>query len=160
MIEGIRQWLFGLCAAALLCALVCPLAPEGHMRKLCTGLAGLFLAIAALRAPMDLDETDLAQALSRARLAYEQAQTGVEVQNRQALCEIIKDKTQAYILDKATELGCAVDVAVTVEAQAAYPYPVAVSITGRFSAQAQAALAAYIEENLAIGKERQTWTSE
>lgn len=160
MIESLRQWLLSLCAAALLCALVCALAPQGCMRGLCRVLAGLFLAVAALRAPLGWEEADFAQALSRARLAAEQARTGVEIQSRAALCEIIKDKTEAYIWDKATELGCAVQVAVTLDEQAAYPYPAAVRLTGRFSAQARAVLTAYIEENLAIGKERQTWTSE
>ena len=85
---------------------------------------------------------------------------GAEVQNREALAAIIKSKTEAYILDKAQELGLDVSADVTVEMKSAYPYPAFVQITGAFTPQQQEALTRYIEENLAIGKEQQVWTNE
>ena len=94
------------------------------------------------------------------QMAAEAARTGVEVQNREALAAIIKSKTEAYILDKAHELGLDVSADVTVEMESAYPYPAFVQITGAFTPQQQETLTRYIEENLAIGKERQIWTNE
>ena len=94
------------------------------------------------------------------QVAAEQARTGVEIRNREALCAIIKSKTEAYIWDKAQELDLSVGIEVMVEADGSYPYPSGVQITGAFTPQQRKALEAYIEENLAIGKERQIWTNE
>ncbi len=103
---------------------------------------------------------DVAEELSRMRIAAEEARTGVEIRNREALQAIIKQKTEAYIWDKAQELGLAVAIDVTVAEDASYPYPAAVRITGSFSEMQRQSLTRYIEENLAIGKEQQTWTNE
>lgn len=152
MMDAIRKYLISLCAAALLCALVRALVPGGRMKKLCSLLCGIFLMTAAL--------SDFAQELSKMQVAAEQARTGVEIRNREALCAIIKSKTEAYIWDKAQELDLSVSIEVMVEADGSYPYPSGVQITGAFTPQQRKALEAYIEENLAIGKERQIWTNE
>ena len=62
--------------------------------------------------------------------------------------------------DFAQELDLSVSIEVTVESGSGYPYPSGVQITGAFTPQQRKALEAYIEENLAIGKERQIWTNE
>ena len=111
-----------------------------------TGLAGWELS-------------DVAEELTKMRIAAEEARTGVEIRNREALSAIIKSKTEAYIWDKAQELGLSVSVDVAIEEDGAYPYPAAVQISGQFTEMQRQNLARYIEENLAIGKERQTWTN-
>ena len=50
-------------------------------------------------------------------------------------------------------------VDVSIEEDGAYPYPAAVQILGQFTEMQRQNLARYIEENLAIGKEQQTWTN-
>lgn len=160
MMDAIRRYLISLCAAALLCALVRALVPGGRMKKLCSLLCGIFLTTAALSGISGWQLSDFAQELSKMQVAAEQARTGVEIRNREALRAIIKSKTEAYIWDKAQELDLPVSIEVTVEADSGYPYPSGVRITGAFTPQQQKTLAAYIEENLAIGKERQIWTNE
>ena len=150
MMDAIRKYLISLCAAALLCALVRALVPGGRMKKLCSLLSGI----------SGCQLSDFAQELSKMQVAAEQARTGVEIRNREALCAIIKSKTEAYIWDKAQELDLSVSIEVKVEADGSYPYPSGVQITGTFTPQQRKALEAYIEENLAIGKERQIWTNE
>ena len=160
MMDAIRKYLISLCAAALLCALVRALVPGGRMKKLCSLLCGIFLMTAALSGISDWQLSDFAQELSKMQVAAEQARTGVEIRNREALCAIIKSKTEAYIWDKAQELGLSVSVDVSIEEDGAYPYPAAVQISGQFTEMQRQNLARYIEENLAIGKERQIWTNE
>ena len=160
MMDAIRRYLFSLCAAALLCALVRALAPKGRMQGICSLLCGVFLAMTALSGLAGWEPGDAAEALTRMRIAAEEARTGVEIRNREALAAIIKQKAEAYIWDKAQELGLTVAVDVTVEEDGAYPYPAAVQLTGQFTERQRQSLTQYIEENLAIGKERQTWTSE
>ena len=160
MMDAVRRYLFSLCAAALLCSLVRALAPRGRMKSICSLLCGVFLAMTALSGLAGFALEDVAEELSKMRIAAEEARTGVEIRNREALQAIIKQKTEAYIWDKAQELGLAVAIDVTVAEDASYPYPAAVRITGSFSEMQRQSLTQYIEENLAIGKEQQTWTNE
>ena len=160
MMDAVRRYLFSLCAAALLCSLVRALVPKGRMKSICSLLCGMFLAMTALSGLAGWALEDVAEELSRMRIAAAEARTGVEIRNREALQAIIKQKTEAYIWDKAQELGLAVAIDVTVAEDASYPYPAAVRITGSFSEMQRQSLTRYIEENLAIGKEQQTWTNE
>ena len=160
MMDTVRRYLFSLCAAALLCSLVRALVPKGRMKSICSLLCGVFLAMTALSGLAGWQLTDVAEELTKMRIAAEEARTGVEIRNREALSAIIKSKTEAYIWDKAQELGLAVAIDVTVAEDASYPYPAAVRITGSFSEMQRQSLTRYIEENLAIGKEQQTWTNE
>ena len=159
MMEAIRRYLFSLCAAALLCSLVRALVPKGRMKSICSLLCGVFLAMTALSGLAGWQLTDVAEELTKMRIAAEEARTGVEIGNREALSAIIKSKTEAYIWDKAQELDLSVSIEVMVEADGSYPYPSGVQITGAFTPQQRKTLEAYIEENLAIGKERQIWTN-
>ena len=160
VMEAIRRYLFSLCAAALLCSLVRALVPKGRMKSICSLLCGVFLAMTALSGLAGWQLTDVAEELTKMRIAAEEARTGVEIGNREALSAIIKSKTEAYIWDKAQELGLSVSVDVAIEEDGAYPYPAAVQISGQFTEMQRQNLARYIEENLAIGKEQQTWTNE
>ena len=160
MMDAVRRYLFSLCAAALLCSLGRALVPKGRMKSICSLLCGVFLAMTALSGLAGWQLTDVAEELTKMRIAAEEARTGVEIGNREALSAIIKSKTEAYIWDKAQELDLSVSIEVMVEADGSYPYPSGVQITGAFTPQQRKALEAYIEENLAIGKERQIWTNE
>ena len=160
MMDAVRRYLFSLCAAALLCSLVRALVPKGRMKSICSLLCGVFLAMTALTGLAGWELSDVAEELTKMRIAAEEARTGVEIRNREALSAIIKSKTEAYIWDKAQELDLSVSIEVTVESGSGYPYPSGVQITGAFTPQQRKALEAYIEENLAIGKERQIWTNE
>ena len=158
--DGLRRYLFSLAAAALLCAMVKSLVPKGKMERVVSMLCGVFLAMTAMSPLAKWELPDFAAQLSKVQIAAEEAKTGVEIQSREALCAIIKEKTQTYIWDKAKELGLDVEVTVTVEAKDGCPYPAAVHISGPCTASQRQALTGYIEENLAIGKERQLWTNE
>ena len=159
MMDAVRRYLFSLCAAALLCSLVRALVPNGRMKSICSLLCGVFLAMTALTGLAGWELSDVAEELTKMRIAAEEARTGVEIGNREALSAIIKSKTEAYIWDKAQELDLSVSIEVMVEADGSYPYPSGVQITGAFTPQQRKTLEAYIEENLAIGKERQIWTN-
>lgn len=160
MMAQIRGYLLGLAAAALLCALVRALLPKGQMRRIGTVFCGVFLALCALQGARGLDLSEFAAQLSRERMDAEQTISGVEVRNRELLAAIIKDKLEAYILDKAAQMGLELTVSVTVQSDGAYPYPSHVRLCGTATAQQRAALGRYIEENLAVLQEEQEWSSE
>ena len=154
-----KGYLFSLTAAALLSALVLALVPEGSVRRTVQLGCGLLLALTALSPLLKLDYDAIAKQIAEIRLDTETVRTGVEVQNRELQARIISEQAAAYIWDKAQELGLSVSVDVSIEEDGAYPYPAAVQILGQFTEMQRQNLARYIEENLAIGKEQQTWTN-
>jgi hypothetical protein len=155
--DAIRRYLLALSAAALLCGTAMTLLPKGGVRRMAELVCGLFMICAALGPLMKLDEASLARSIASFRLQAEEQRTGVELRNRELVSAIIKEKTETYILDKASDMGLALEAEVTMEEKEGSPYPRAVRLKGRASAQQKAALAAYIEENLAIPADRQEW---
>ena len=95
MMDAVRRYLFSLCAAALLCSLVRALVPKGRMKSICSLLCGVFLAMTALTGLAGWELSDVAEELTKMRIAAEEARTGVEIGNREALSAIIKSKTEA-----------------------------------------------------------------
>ena len=73
------------------------------------------------------------------------------------IAEVIKDKTEAYIVDKAAELGADITAKVTLTNDAP-PVPAAVEIMGSISPYRKLKLEELIQEELNISKENQKWT--
>lgn len=69
--------------------------------------------------------------------------------------DIIKERAEAYILDKAKSMG--LDVAVEVELNDNNSVPCGIMITGKVAPYEKGVLRNYIEENLGISKENQQW---
>ena len=159
MSEALRGYLLAVVAAAMLTALVLALVPDGPVRRVCRLACGLVLILVTLSPLGTLDVTALSRALSRLSIEADAAQSGVEVRSRAIIAELIKQKTEAYILDKAAGLGLNLTADVTVDDTGAYPYPAAVAVTGSVDAASRRALSADIEQNLAIPEEKQEWRS-
>lgn len=160
MSAGVREYLLGIVACALLTALCTAILPEGGCRRAAGFVCGLLMLLCTVRPLLRLDTTQLAQAVSRVQMQAEQTRTGVTVQNRALTADIIKQTCQTYILDKAESLGLALTAEVTVESEGAYPYPAAVRLTGAPTAQQKLALTRYIAGELAIPEEAQTWETQ
>ncbi len=157
MSEGLREYLLGICAAALLSSLALALCSELSVRRVVALCCGLLMAAGVLRPIGKFDDANLAQSIARTQMQAEKIRTGVEVKNRELVGQIIKQKTEAYILDKATSLGLTAQAQVTLAGEDVYPYPHAVTIYGRADAEQMQALSTYIEQEFAIPKERQAW---
>ncbi len=159
MSAALRSYLMALVACALLTALASALLPKGGARRAVRFACGLLTLVCAVRPLLHIDTQTLARTFSRMELEQDTARTGVEVKNRELVSAIIKEKCETYILDKAAELGLALTAEVTVGGEAVYPYPVAVRLTGAPNAEQKLQLQRYIERELAIAKEEQTWIS-
>jgi cell division protease FtsH len=77
-------------------------------------------------------------------------------EEKKELEEIIKTKTQAYVLDKADSLGLDLEVEITVD-NSELPVPVSVVLTGAAAPYAKARLSNIIANDLAVPKEAQIW---
>ena len=69
--------------------------------------------------------------------------------------DIIKEQTEAYILDKANRMD--LEISVEVELDDHGNVPCSVVVVGNCSPYAKEVLGAYIEDNLGISKENQKW---
>lgn len=157
MTGAVGTYLLSVAAAALFAALTQSLLPKGGVRRVAGFVGGLVLILAVVSPLAGLEYADLARSMAQIRIETEQMQTGVHTGNREILSEIIKQRCEAYILEKARNLGLSLEVTVTLEEDGTYPYPAGVILKGSFSQTQRAALTAEISQNLAIPARQQEW---
>ena len=144
-----------LLGCVLMCVMAYFLADQGY-------LAGfdLMLIMLAVMAPLvELDADTLAQSISELQLELETVRTGIAVTNRDIQAEIIKERCEAYILDKATAMGLTLEVEIQLSGDQTYPYPVGVTLRGQVSESERSTLSNMIAQELGIPEERQAWST-
>lgn len=105
MMDGIRQWLLGILAAAMGLSLLYALLPKGAVRAAAKATGGLILLLAVLGPAAGLDLSDLAVRYEDLSRDMEQ-QTETYRREGQAQLELgIRQRTAAYISEKAAQLG-------------------------------------------------------
>jgi len=121
---------------------------------------GLIMILAAVKPLAELKHQDMAVQIAKYQIKADELRSGVDVASSEIMALIIQEKTAAYILDKAAELGLeAVEVEVdTKKASNGWPYPESVRITGRLSESDIQRLGRIISEDLAIAPDRQEWS--
>ena len=149
----LRQWLLGIVSCALLVSFCEQLTPAGALRKLVRFTGGLLLILSILQPVTHLDLDVLPLDLDAYREAAAQVRLELEDEREGALADGIAARTGAYIEDKAAQLGLTVRAVVETENADVTPLPNAVTLYGTENA----ALADYIETQLGIAKEKQTW---
>jgi len=160
MTEALRTYLLAVTAACLFSSILLALVPQGSVKRAMTFVCGLAVILTALGPVVKLDAGALARSISRAKIASDETASGITVDNRALISAIIKEKTETYIWDKAEELGFRPSVRVTMEDGGDYPYPARVSIAGTFTEAQKKELSEALEEELAIPKECQEWSSD
>ncbi len=143
--EELRIYALRVIAGALLCTLVPELLSGGakDMVKAAAGMALVWILVSPLRSvSFSLPELP---AVEVPVFSYEDA-----------MVPIIKEETQAYILDKAKALGASLRAEVMVSG-GSLPVPERVFLTGEVSAHQREALEAILWEDLGIAKEDQVW---
>lgn len=153
--EGIGQYVMGAAAVAVICALVLGLFPKkdgisGIIRMLCGAVMTLSLVSPFLGRRLE-DLSGISCAMDReASAAVEQG----EAMAQKELEEIIKSRCEAYILDKAKELGVQITVRITLDGQ---QIPAMAEIQGQLSPYAKGTLKRILEKDLGIGEANQRW---
>lgn len=150
-------YLICIVAAALVCGIVQKLLGDkgtiGLMGKL---LSGVFLTL-TLVAPLRSVRVQNPGSVTHfyAQEAQRASDEGI-TQARQAMADGIKQRTEAYILDKAAGMDVALSVEVTLD-ESQIPAPESVRLTGAVSPYAKQRLTKMIQEDLGIDKEHQIW---
>ncbi len=155
--DRVREYLVSVTCAAVLTGILCVLIDEkqtgGALLKL---LCGVFLSLVMI-SPLSrirFEELDLRNWDMREE--GEAAAAMGQEYARQAKIQLIKDRTEAYILDKASLYQLDVTVEVTVSDDE-LPEPESVVIRGRVSPYARLQLQHMMETELSIPKENQRW---
>ncbi len=154
----IKEYLLCVTAAAILCAIIkAIIGNKGTLSTMVKLLTGLFLAITAISPWAKLDNFDISSFTTDYSWDVREAVAQGEQMASESVRSIIKEETEAYILDKAAYLELSITVDVTVS-EGDLPAPSAVTITGNASPYAKRVLTQYIQEELAIPEENQIWT--
>ena len=156
MMDGIRQWLLGILAAAMGLSLLYALLPKGAVRAAAKATGGLVLLLAVLGPAAGLDLSDLT-------VRYEDLSRDMEQQAEtyrregQAQLELgIRQRTAAYISEKAASLGIDCRVQVEVRTEDGLPLPYGASL----DVERDQVLSDYMAQELGIPASRQSWQPE
>lgn len=155
--EGIRQYIFSVTAAAIICAVLTHIsAGAGKSSAIIKLICGLFLAFTVIRPVADIQIEELSLYTQSITDEAEQAIGIGEDFAQMSLGSIIKQETEAYILDKASLLDAdiTVEIILTDDLQ---PVPGEVYIHGAVSPSAKSKLQKIISEDIGIAKEYQIW---
>ena len=142
------------CAAAL-AAILRAIAGEGTMGKLTKLLSGLFLAVTVLSPLVKLEIPDPARWLADYMSEGEAAARAGEAMAKEYSQAIISAELEAYILDKAAALGCAVTAEVRLDDGG---LPASLTLSGSASTADKAELSRMLARELGIGEEAVIWS--
>ena len=154
MIGAVRAWLTSVVLVSVLLSAAQSLIPPGSVRKAANFTGGLILLLVLLQPVLGMDLVDLHLDFSDYQAAMEERQSDLADMQTETMASIIAERTQAYILDKAGELGLEVTVRVETRTEGnGIPVPWSAELTGSWSQ----ALASALETELGIPAERQVW---
>lgn len=157
--SSIANYLFGVigvCVIASIARLL--LSGSKHYKTLGNTIVGVFLILSVLSAVVEIDWSADNKLLMNYTADYNRISEEADAYQAQALRERIKQQTQAYIWNKAKELG--LNVEIEVRLSETYPYaPCGINILGHVSPYAKSQLSSYLSSELGIPKEAQVWMS-
>ena len=150
----LAQYILSVLGAAMLGAILQSLAGRGGMGNLVGMLAGIFLALTMLAPLVQLKLPDPARWLDSISVDGQALSARGEALAADALADIITQRVEAYIQDKAALDQAQVTAVVTLDETGV---PVSVRLAGEITPDARARLASIIETDLGIQKEAQQW---
>lgn len=155
--DKIRQYLLSVLVAAILCAMITRiLSNNSSTNRLVKLISTLFFATTMLSPILNLQFGDVSSWLD----GYESAAgdlvaEGTRVATDEKI-EIIKENTEAYVLEKAAGYGVDLDVAVKISDPVTL-LPDQITLRGNISPRIRQLLQNCIAEDLGIPKENQVW---
>lgn len=152
--EELRQYVFSVIAAALICGVIVRLSHNGGNCEIVKLLCGVFMTIVLILPLSGKRMNRWADALPEIEWQAEAiVSDGVSAAGR-IEAEIIKQRTEAYILDRAAALDADIVVTVSLDQE---EIPNHVRITGSVSPLNRSRLTSVIASELGIPREQQEW---
>jgi len=159
MMQPLGEWITGLAGAAMLSAAAMCIAPEGQAKKVVRLVCSAAVLLAFLSIGTDFDFDSYSQRIAEIKRDADDAAGRFAGVSQGWSRLIIQEDCDEYILVRAGQLGVAhIEVGTELEySEKGYWYPVAVNVRTDADAGAKERLAAIIETELGIPKERQEW---
>ena len=156
--EWLRNYLTGLTAAAVVCALAQELCPNGAVKGVLRSLCGAVMAAALIAPLLRLDYPAYALELGRYREEAAALTASAEETQRRADRRVVESELESHVMKLAAETGATLrSVRFRLRwAGEGYWYPEAVSLWGTRSE----ALEARIEAELGVARSAQTWRTD
>lgn len=154
----IRKYLLSVAAASLLTSLLPALLPKGKIQKVESFIGSLVLILTILSPVVKLNASSIRKAMESYQIDLQDTQRGIEKKSRGALEELISQRCEEYIWDKAAQMGLQLEIEITVGGNSDIPVPVSASMVGVCSQEDQAVLSKILEEELGIPRNKQEWS--
>lgn len=154
---ALKQYLLSVTGASLLVSLIMSVLPKGKLRAAAVFTGSLLLVMTVISPVVQLDETRIPALADQIRASAGQLQPSAANQDQSLLVQRIKEQCEAYILDKADELGLSVEITVQLDETAIYPYPISSTVRGMLTEHDKQSLSMILEEELGIAEEQQRW---
>ncbi len=154
--EGIRSWLYGLVAVAMVLSVLYTLLPKKIFAGIAKITGGLIMMLVLVRPVLGISLEDLDL---RYRGYQEEIDRQIEIytaQNAEEMSAIIEQELGAYISEKAEQMGLECSVRVETTLHDGIPQPSAVEL----DIQENDALSQWITDELGIRREQQYWGSD
>ena len=149
-----------LCALSILCGAALSITPEGAVKRVMSVVCSVVLITAVVKNITRFDFANYSLQLAKnGERSYELSESGAEASERLNRL-VIEGEYEAYILDKANDLGidCAsADVAVQWDTEGVW-VPYSAQISCECGEQERGELGDIIEAELGIPAERQQWS--
>ena len=156
MMQGMRDYILGIGAAAVICAITLSFGAKGKMQPLLKLICGLVLTFSVLKPVLAFSHGGIAElGIDYGRIAEDAALAGKEL-GEQTLRDIIIQETSTYILDKAQAMGLDIQVDIGLDLYGP-PVPKEVTIRGRLSPYERQKFSRFLREQLGIEEAQQKW---
>ena len=154
---GIESYFFSIIVTGLICCIIQSMAPKSGTTAAILKLAvGIVLSVTILGPTVKLKLDQFVQSTDEIVLNASNVVSQGERSAEQAISSIIKERTEAYILDKAELLGAVLRVNVMISPENLIPC--AVIIDGTVSPYVKKRIMYLLRDELGITEENQTWT--
>jgi hypothetical protein len=154
-----KAYLLRVTAAAILAAVLGRMSGKNAAGRATRLGAGLLVLLTALGPLGSADTVSAAKQLAKWGASDPLTTQNFEMETNQLLSDLISQQAEAYILDKAQELGMQLTVQVTTQVSDTYPVPWQVRLTGQWDQAGREALTQMISQELGVPEERQEWWS-
>lgn len=154
--DPFREYLLRILTTAMICSVVQIYPPKGTCAELSRLICGIALSVTVIGPLCRLDLSRQIEPLLSFSVEAEDIVADGEAMAQSALSERIRTETEAYIQNKAGQLGARILAEVTVS-QDPLPVPVAAAVSGACTSHEQDRIREIISSDLGIPKENITW---
>ncbi len=155
--DSIGEYILSITAAGVICAIVKHIIGDknfsaGIIKVVC----GIFMAVTVLAPIVNIRLKNIENIFEEYQISGQTASKQGVIMANEAMEDIIKQQTEAYVWNEANRLGLNLDVSVTLS-DAHPPIPVSVTLTGEISPYYKKTMSRFITENLGLAEENQIW---